>query len=90
MGRNDNKTFGRKIETWPLYAAIVAYAMNTFASLALSHFCHLNLFLCAFPPLDQFTTFHKDYLQLLKEKKTEFKVGILVDYKIKTSERKNA
>ena len=60
-----------------LYADVAAYGVNTFASPALSDlspfesvFVHkppdlLNL---AFPPLEQFSSLHKDYLQLLKEK----------------------
>ena len=63
--------------------------MNTFASLALTGFSpfefafvqklpdSLNL---SFLPLEEFTSLHKDYLQLLTHK-AEFIAGILFDYK---------
>ena len=37
------KHLTRKGDTWPLYAAATAYAMNTFASLALSGFSSFEL-----------------------------------------------
>ena len=74
---------------WLLYTAGAAYAMNTFISPELSGFSPfelvfvynpLDLHNLSLPPLEQFTNYHKDYLQLPKTK-VEFMAGILLDYK---------
>ena len=84
------KHLSGKRETGPLYAAFLEYAIKM-----LWHhqhyqiFYHFNIGFCVqtigptfptFPPLEQYTRSHKDYLQLLKEK-AEFMGGILLDYK---------
>ena len=71
-----------KRRTWPLCVSVADYAMNTFASSALSGFSSFELVLvCSLPdllnltlpPLEQFTTSHKGNFQLLKGKKQNLK-----------------
>ena len=74
---------------WPLCVAVVAYAMNTFLSPALSGLSPFeevfiqkptDLLNLKFLSLKQFATSHKDYLQLLKDN-AESIADILLDYK---------
>ena len=44
-----------------------------------------DLLILTFPPLEQFTTSHKDYLQLLKDK-VEFIARVLLDYETQSAQ----
>ena len=50
---------------WPLFATTAAYAMNTFASEALSSFSPFQLVQLSFPKIDTIPVYHKYYNLLL-------------------------
>ena len=77
IGNMINKHLTQKGAAWPLYAAVSAYAMNTFASTALQGLSpfelvfarkprHLTSF--EIPKINTFPTEYKEFFQLLMEK----------------------
>ena len=77
IGNMINKHLMQKGAAWPLYSAVSAYAMNTFASMALQGLSpfelvfarkprHLTRF--EIPKINTFPTEYKEFFQLLMEK----------------------
>ena len=85
------KKLTEKGDRWPLYAAIAAYAMNTYASDALQGLTPFELVFIRkprillgykFKPLDEYPVTIRHYIQLLQDR-ANFLRSVQMDWKIK-------